>query len=44
MTITEEVNLWIMFWMGSAFVFVLLFCLVELYYYLKNKKQCKDKT
>jgi|GEM_PF-6456477 hypothetical protein len=42
MTITEEVNIWIAFWVGSTFIFMVLFYIIELYYYLK--KNTKDET
>jgi hypothetical protein len=38
MTITEEVNIWVYFWVGSAFIFMAIHYILELYYYLKNKK------
>jgi len=38
MTIIEEVNVWIYFWLSAAFIFMVLYYSIELYYYLKNKK------
>ena len=39
MKITEEVNIWIYFWLSVVFIFMVLYYSIELYYYLKNKKK-----
>ena len=30
MTLEEEINVWLTFWIGSAFIFLILWCIVHL--------------
>ena len=39
MSVQKELLIWVYFWCGSAFIFLMLRIFIEIYYYLKNKKK-----
>lgn len=40
-TLEEEINIWLMFWGGTALMFVILWCYTNLRDNTENKNSCK---
>ena len=44
MSIENEIKCWVIFWCGSAMIFLILWILVNFYNYLKeNKREIREK-